>query len=252
MDAFMKTLIILLSSIYLDICMCVCVCKRWSQIASQLPGRTDNEIKNLWNSSIKKKLLQRGIDPNTHKSFSRLLETHDSRTTMPNARSNTGNLDNLQLSVPTSNLSSDPLLWFNNGPYPSSELNVDSEFDCSTLASVLPSGGGSTLMVKQSGQTQVSGGQYWEGGSSSTSGTSVNSCLFESGIGLFPWADMSPEEEFIKWSEFLDSVEAGSTNAEGSGGHAKVETRDSGSCQQQTQFPYLSEDIYSNHFRTQL
>ncbi|CAH8325523.1 unnamed protein product [Eruca vesicaria subsp. sativa] len=40
---------------------------KWSSIAGHLPGRTDNEIKNYWNTHIRKKLLQMGIDPVTHR-----------------------------------------------------------------------------------------------------------------------------------------------------------------------------------------
>ncbi|MED6110789.1 hypothetical protein PIB30_046045 [Stylosanthes scabra] len=39
---------------------------KWSTIAANLPGRTDNEIKNYWNTHIKKRLLKMGIDPVTH------------------------------------------------------------------------------------------------------------------------------------------------------------------------------------------
>ncbi|KAI4336505.1 hypothetical protein L6164_015026 [Bauhinia variegata] len=40
---------------------------KWSSIAARLPGRTDNEIKNYWNTHIKRKLYSRGIDPQTHR-----------------------------------------------------------------------------------------------------------------------------------------------------------------------------------------
>uniref|UniRef100_A0A0D9W640 Uncharacterized protein n=1 Tax=Leersia perrieri TaxID=77586 RepID=A0A0D9W640_9ORYZ len=46
---------------------------RWSVIAAQLPGRTDNDVKNHWNTKLKKKLSGMGIDPITHKSFSHLM-----------------------------------------------------------------------------------------------------------------------------------------------------------------------------------
>lgn len=36
-------------------------------IAGRIPGRTDNEIKNYWNTHLSKKLISQGIDPRTHK-----------------------------------------------------------------------------------------------------------------------------------------------------------------------------------------
>ncbi|GFQ02565.1 myb-related protein pp1 [Phtheirospermum japonicum] len=46
---------------------------RWSAIASHLPKRTDNEIKNYWNTHLKKRLTKMGIDPTTHKPKSHAL-----------------------------------------------------------------------------------------------------------------------------------------------------------------------------------
>lgn len=62
---------------------------RWSLIAGRLPGRTDNEIKNYWNTHLVKRLRSQGItDPGTHRKLPEPVEREVKRRRSNKSTSN--------------------------------------------------------------------------------------------------------------------------------------------------------------------
>ncbi|KAG7023170.1 Transcription factor MYB35 [Cucurbita argyrosperma subsp. argyrosperma] len=66
---------------------------RWAIIAQQLPGRTDNDVKNYWNTKLRKKLSEMGIDPVTHKPFSQILADYGNIGGLPRSTNRIGSLN---------------------------------------------------------------------------------------------------------------------------------------------------------------
>lgn len=64
---------------------------RWSLIAGRLPGRTDNEIKNHWNTHLSKRLRSQGTDPNTHKKLAEPVKREVRRRTSNNDKNTSSN-----------------------------------------------------------------------------------------------------------------------------------------------------------------
>lgn len=121
---------------------------RWSAIATHLEGRTDNEIKNFWNTHLKKKLIQMGIDPVTHQprtdlfaslpqliALANLKDIIDQTSQFSSIQAETTQLAKLQYLQYM--LNSSASLCNNNNNSPSSILDIDQNHAMNLLNSMV-------------------------------------------------------------------------------------------------------------------
>ncbi|KAL4569901.1 hypothetical protein LXL04_025548 [Taraxacum kok-saghyz] len=139
---------------------------KWSAIAARLPGRTDNEIKNYWNTHIRKRLLKNGIDPVTHRPRIDLI---DLSSILTSASFNLSNLLKIQtlvnpqvLRLATLLASSSSSNQENKELFLNNYINQNPNEPIPNVASN-PSNLGCNQLWNQEHHMQVDNGQYYSG-----------------------------------------------------------------------------------------
>uniref|UniRef100_A0A2P2JW57 Myb-related protein 308 n=1 Tax=Rhizophora mucronata TaxID=61149 RepID=A0A2P2JW57_RHIMU len=112
---------------------------RWSLIAGRLPGRTDNEVKNYWNSHLRRKLLNMGIDPNNHRLSHHLPRPQSSENPSSGLKNKTEEEVPLaKPSIDNNEHESDVASCLEDGPSGLPDLNLDLSIaaPCASIALV--------------------------------------------------------------------------------------------------------------------
>ncbi|CAK9149317.1 unnamed protein product [Ilex paraguariensis] len=110
---------------------------RWSKIAQNLPGRTDNEIKNYWRTRVQKQARQLNIDSNSKKFLEaircfwmpRLLEKIEQSSSLPSSSSSSS------ISTMEPQNSTSPPQETNNVPIKLNNINPLNEQSCPSIYS---------------------------------------------------------------------------------------------------------------------
>ncbi|CAH1429034.1 unnamed protein product [Lactuca virosa] len=172
---------------------------KWSAIAARLPGRTDNEIKNYWNTHIRKRLIKNGIDPVTHRPRLDLL---DLSSILSSASFNLSNLFKIQslvnpqvlrlanLLASTSSNQENKELFLNNYIAPVNQKPNEPIANVTSTPSNLPS----NQLWHQENHMQVNNGQYFSGNlvslnSQSSQEKLMPPCITDNSIALQNYSD---------------------------------------------------------------
>jgi myb proto-oncogene protein len=98
---------------------------RWSIIAAQLPGRTDNDVKNYWNTKLKKRLLGRRKDHHRQSAAdaSTSTSTGENMNDGEPAALSASAMERIQLCMQLQNNHPLPLMWPGCGSRASTQSN---------------------------------------------------------------------------------------------------------------------------------